>query len=208
VLLAGCGVAGDSTSTKEGKQSGGTLHVLKADPSPSPKGQRFPSSSKRRSRRPRAGRGPRRGQARPRMSGSERKCCAGGHRGPRPRHRSRSVGPCQGERSPRLRLRHARPQGQGDSIGTKPVDITAANSHKRDAVIIGGGAGAGAIIAPSPKAGRVPPSGPDRRGDRHRRGADHQRQRSQAGQWHPCHGQAHPRDASLSGRAISLGREK
>jgi len=27
VLLAGCGVAGDSHDTKEGKQSGGTLHV-------------------------------------------------------------------------------------------------------------------------------------------------------------------------------------
>jgi hypothetical protein len=37
-------------------------------------------------------------------------------------------------------------KGKEHSIGTRPVDITAQNSHKRDAEIIGGGAGAGAII--------------------------------------------------------------
>lgn len=37
-------------------------------------------------------------------------------------------------------------KGQEHSIGTRPVDITSENSHKRDAEIIGGGAGAGAII--------------------------------------------------------------
>ena len=37
-------------------------------------------------------------------------------------------------------------KGKEHSIGTRPVDITAANSHKKDAVIIGIGAGAGAIV--------------------------------------------------------------
>lgn len=37
-------------------------------------------------------------------------------------------------------------KGKEHSIGTRPVDITTENSHKRDAEIIGGGAGAGAII--------------------------------------------------------------
>ncbi len=37
-------------------------------------------------------------------------------------------------------------KGKEHSIGTRPVDITSENSHKRDAEIIGGGAGAGAII--------------------------------------------------------------
>ena len=37
-------------------------------------------------------------------------------------------------------------KGKEHSIGTRPVDITAENRHKRDAEIIGGGAGAGAII--------------------------------------------------------------
>jgi hypothetical protein len=37
-------------------------------------------------------------------------------------------------------------KGKEHSIGTRPVDITTDNSHKRDAEIIGGGAGAGAII--------------------------------------------------------------
>jgi hypothetical protein len=36
--------------------------------------------------------------------------------------------------------------GQEHAIATVPVDITAADSHKRDAVIIGAGAGAGAIV--------------------------------------------------------------
>ena len=37
-------------------------------------------------------------------------------------------------------------EGREHSIGTRPVDIGAANSHKRDAAIIGIGAGAGAIV--------------------------------------------------------------
>ena len=37
-------------------------------------------------------------------------------------------------------------KGKEHSIGTRAVDITAANSHKRDAAIIGIGAGAGAIV--------------------------------------------------------------
>jgi hypothetical protein len=37
-------------------------------------------------------------------------------------------------------------KGKKHAIGTKPVDITAGTGHKRDAEIIGGGAGAGAII--------------------------------------------------------------
>jgi hypothetical protein len=37
-------------------------------------------------------------------------------------------------------------KGKEHSIGTRPVDITAGTQHKRDAEIIGGGAGAGAII--------------------------------------------------------------
>jgi len=37
-------------------------------------------------------------------------------------------------------------EGKQHSIATRPIDITAANSHKRDAVIIGIGVGAGAIV--------------------------------------------------------------
>ena len=37
-------------------------------------------------------------------------------------------------------------KGKEHSIGTKPVDVTGDNSHKRDAELIAGGAGAGAII--------------------------------------------------------------
>ena len=39
-------------------------------------------------------------------------------------------------------------------IATRPVDITADDSHKRDAAIIGGGAGAGAIIGAIAKGGK------------------------------------------------------
>jgi len=45
-------------------------------------------------------------------------------------------------------------EGKEYPIGTRPIDITAANSHKRDAVIIGGGAGAGAIIGAIAKGGK------------------------------------------------------
>jgi hypothetical protein len=37
-------------------------------------------------------------------------------------------------------------EGKEHSIGTRPVDITSANSHKRDAVITAIGVGAGAIV--------------------------------------------------------------
>ena len=37
-------------------------------------------------------------------------------------------------------------EGKEHSIGTRPVDITAANTHKRDAATLGIGAGAGAVV--------------------------------------------------------------
>jgi hypothetical protein len=45
-------------------------------------------------------------------------------------------------------------KGKEHPIGTRPVDITAGDSHKRDAVIIGAGAGAGAIIGAIAKGGK------------------------------------------------------
>ena len=45
-------------------------------------------------------------------------------------------------------------RGKEHSIGTRPVDITARDTHKKDAATIGIGAGAGAIIGAIAKGGK------------------------------------------------------
>ena len=90
-------------------------------------------------------------------------------------------------------------EGKEHSIGTGPVDITAGDTHKKDAATIGIGAGAGAIVGAIANGGKGAGIGdPDRRGGRHRRRADQHGQGSRAGQRQPRDRQAHPGGAPVS----------
>ena len=147
VLLAGCQASSNSTGANEGKRSGGILTVLRPDPITVPEGATFPlvletaiSSATSRSGDlvvARLVEDIKVGEKVVAPSGSE------------VRGRVTAAVP-SGRVKGNARLAFDFDtlvlEGKEHSIGTRPVDITAANSHKRDAVIIGGGAGAGAII--------------------------------------------------------------
>ena len=146
-LLAGCQASSNSTSANEGKRSGGILTVLRPDPITVPEGATFPLvlETAISSATSRAGdlvvarlvEDIKVGEKVVAPSGSE------------VRGRVTAAVP-SGRVKGNARLAFDFDtlvlEGKEHSIGTRPVDITAANSHKRDAVIIGGGAGAGAII--------------------------------------------------------------
>lgn len=147
VLLAGCQAGSDSTSANEGKRSGGILRVLRPDPITVPEGATLPlvletaiSSATSRSG----------DLVVARLAGDVRV----GEKvvvpaGTEVRGRVTAAVPSGRVKGlARLAFDFDRLvlEGKEHSIDTKPVDITAANSHKRDAVIIGIGAGAGAIV--------------------------------------------------------------
>lgn len=147
VLLAGCQAGSDSTSANEGKRSGGILRVLRPDPITVPEGATLPlvletaiSSATSRSG----------DLVVARLAGDVRV----GEKvvvpaGTEVRGRVTAAVP-SGRVKGLARLAFDFDtlvlKGKEHAIGTRPLDITAANSHKRDAVIIGIGAGAGAIV--------------------------------------------------------------
>lgn len=147
VLLAGCQASSDSTSAKEGKRSGGLARVLRPDPVTVPEGATLPlvletaiSSATSRSGDRVVAR-----LAEDVMVGEKVVVPAGTE----VRGQVTAAVP-----SGRVKG-HARLafdfdtlvlKGKEHSIGARPVDVTAANSHKRDAVITGIGVGAGAIV--------------------------------------------------------------
>jgi hypothetical protein len=146
-LLAGCQASSDSTKANEGKRSGGMLSVLRPAPITIPEGATFPlvletaiSSSTSRSGDlvvARLAEDIKVGEKVVVPSGSE------------VRGRVTTAVP-SGRTKTRARLAFDLDtlvlDGKEYSIGTRPIDITAGDTHKKDAATIGIGAGAGAII--------------------------------------------------------------
>jgi len=146
-LLAGCQASRDSKNANDGKRSGGILSLLRPDPITIPEGATFAlvletaiSSATSRSGDlvvARLAEDVRVGEKVVVPAGSE------------VRGRVTAAAPSgrvKGDARLAFDFDRLVLKGKEHSIATKPVDITAANSHKRDAAIIGGGAGAGAII--------------------------------------------------------------
>jgi hypothetical protein len=147
VLLAGCQASSNSASANEGKQSGGIWSVLKPDPITIPEGATFAlvletaiSSATSRSGDlvvARLAEDVRLGEKVVVPSGSE------------VRGRVTAAVP-SGRVKTRARLAFDFDtlvlDGKEHPIGTRPVDITAGDTHKKDAVTVGIGAGAGAIV--------------------------------------------------------------
>ncbi|HEY6549095.1 MAG TPA: hypothetical protein VI589_14360 [Vicinamibacteria bacterium] len=146
-LLAGCQASGNSTPAKEDKRSGGVLSLLKRDPITIPEGATFPlvletaiSSATSRSGDvvvARLAEDIRVGEKVVVPSGSEI------------RGRVTEATP-SGRVKTRARLAFDFDtlvlESKEHSIGTRPVDITAGSTHKKDAATVGIGAGAGAIV--------------------------------------------------------------
>ena len=146
-LLAGCQASRDSTNANDGKRSGGILSLLRPDPITIPEGATFAlvletaiSSATSRSGDlivARLAEDIRVGEKVVVPSGSE------------VRGRVTAAVP-SGRVKTRARLAFDFDTlvlgGKEHPIGTRPVDITARDTHKKDAATIGIGAGAGAII--------------------------------------------------------------
>jgi hypothetical protein len=146
-LLAGCQASSDSTSPNDGKKSGGILSVLRPSPVTIPEGATLPlvletaiSSATSRSGDlvvARVAEDIKVGEKVVVPSGSE------------VRGRVTSAVP-SGRTKTRARLAFDLDtlvlDGKEHAIGTRPIDITAGDTHKKDAATIGIGAGAGAII--------------------------------------------------------------
>ena len=147
VLLAGCQASSNSTNAKDGKRAGGILSVLRPDPITVPEGATFPlvletaiSSATSRSGDlivARLAEDIKVGEKVVVPSGSE------------VRGRVTAAVP-SGRVKTRARLAFDFDtlvlEGKEHPIGTRAVDITARDTHKKDAATIGIGAGAGAII--------------------------------------------------------------
>jgi hypothetical protein len=147
VLLAGGEVSSDSTSAKDGKPSGGILHVLRANPITVPEGTTLPlvletaisSATSRPGDRvlARLAEGVRVGEKVVVPAGSE------------VRGRVTEAVP-SGRVKTRARLALDFDtlvlEGKEYPIGTGPVDVTAGSTNKRDTVTIGIAAGADAIV--------------------------------------------------------------
>jgi hypothetical protein len=147
VLIAGCQASGSATNANEGKRSGGILSVLRPDPITVPEGATFPlvletaiSSATSRSGDlivARLAEDIKVGEKVVVPSGSE------------VRGRVTAAVP-SGRVKTRARLAFDFDTlvlgGKEHPIGTRTVDITARDTHKKDAATIGIGAGAGAII--------------------------------------------------------------
>jgi len=147
VLLAGCQASSDSTNANDGKRSGGILSLLRPDPITVPEGATFAllletaiSSATSRSGDlvvARLAEDITVGEKVIVPSGSE------------VRGRVSAAVP-SGTVKTRARLAFDFDtlvlDGKEHPIGTSPVDITAGDTHKKDAVTVGIGAGAGAIV--------------------------------------------------------------
>jgi hypothetical protein len=147
VLLAGCQASSDSTKANDGKRPGGILSVLRPSPITIPEGATFPlvldtaiSSATSRSGDlvvARLAEDIKVGEKVVVPSGSE------------VRGRVTTAVP-SGRTKTRARLAFDLDtlvlDGKEHAIGTRPIDITAGDTHKKDAATIGIGAGAGAII--------------------------------------------------------------
>ncbi len=147
VLLAGCEGSRDSTSAKGGKPSGGILHVLRPNPITVPEGTTLPlvletaisSATSRPGDRvvARLAEEVRVGEKVVVPAGSEVRGLV-------------TAAVPSGRVKTRARLAFDFDtlvlQGKEHSIGTRAVDITAGDTHKKDAATIGIGAGAGAVV--------------------------------------------------------------
>ena len=147
VLLAGCQASSDSTSANDGRRSGGILSVLRPSPITIPEGAIFPlvletaiSSATSRSGDlvvARLAEDIKVGERVVVPSGSE------------VRGRVTTAVP-SGRTKTRARLAFDLDtlvlDGKEHAIGTRPIDTTAGDTHKKDAATIGIGAGAGAVI--------------------------------------------------------------
>jgi hypothetical protein len=155
VLLTGCQALSDSTSAKEGKPSGGVLSALRPAPVTVPEGATLPlvletaissaTSSSGDIVVARLAEDVRVGEKVVVPAGAE------------VRGRVTAAVPSgrvKGDARLAFDFDTIVLEGKEHSIGTRPIDITAANSHKRDAVIIAGGAGAGAVIGAIAKGGK------------------------------------------------------
>ena len=147
VLLAGCRGSGDSTSANSGTRSGGILSVLRPSPVTIPEGTTLPlvletaiSSATSRSGDLLVAR-----LAEDVRVGDKVVVPAGAQ----VRGRVTAAVP-SGRVKTRARLAFDFDtlvlEGKEHSIATRPVDITAGDTHKKDAATIGIGAGAGAIV--------------------------------------------------------------
>lgn len=146
-LLAGCQASSDSTSANDGKRSGGILSAWRPDPVTIPEGATFPlvletgisSATSRSGDRvvARLAEDIRVGEKVVVPSGSE------------VRGQVTAAVP-SGRVKTRARLAFDFDtlvlDGKEHSIGTRTVDLTAGDTHNRDAATIGIGAGAGAIV--------------------------------------------------------------
>lgn len=147
VLLAGCQAGSDATSAKEGKGSGETLSVRRPDPITVPEGATLAlvleTAISSAASRPgdlivaRLAENVRVGERVVVPSGSE------------VRGRVTAAVP-SGRVKTRARLAFDFDtlvlDGREHPIGTGPIDITAGDTHKKDAATVGIGAGAGAIV--------------------------------------------------------------
>jgi hypothetical protein len=147
VLLAGCHASSDSTSANEGMRSGGILSALRSDPITLPEGATLPlvletamSSATSRSGDlivARLAEDVRVGEKVVVPSGSK------------VRGQVTAAVP-SGRVKTRAHLAFDFDtlvlEGKEHSIGTRPIDITAGSTHKKDAVTIGIGTGAGALL--------------------------------------------------------------
>jgi len=150
VVLAGCEASGDSTTAKSAsgdKQSGSVLRVLRPDPITVPEGTTLPlvletalsSKTSQSGDRvvARLAEDVRAGEKVIVPAGSEVRGLV---------TTAESSGRVKGEARLAFDFNTLVLKGKEHTIATRPVDITAPNSHKRDAAIIGIGAGAGAIV--------------------------------------------------------------
>jgi len=146
-LLAGCQAGSNSTSANEGKRPGGILSVLRPDPVTIPEGAELPliletamsSATSRAGDRvvARLADDVRVGEKVVVPAGTEVRGLV-------------TAAVPSGRVKTRARLAFDFDtlvlDGKEHPIGTRPVDITARDTHKKDALTIGIGAGAGAII--------------------------------------------------------------
>jgi hypothetical protein len=154
-LLAGCQAGSDSASASQGARSGGILNILRPDPVTLPEGAAIhlvleTAISSKTSRLgdvvvARVAEAVRVGEKVVVPAGTEV-------------HGTVTAAVPSGRVKTRARLAVDFDTlvvgGKEHSIGTRQVDITAHDTHKKDALIVGGGAGAGALIGALTRGGK------------------------------------------------------